>query len=50
MLLFLAGLLEKLGLAWWEHHESEEADNAANNVDALDKSDLDSMRGKWTRK
>lgn len=49
MWLFLAGLLEKAGLAWWEHHEATEADNAANNVDALNKSDLDEIHREWTR-
>jgi len=49
MWLFLAGLLEKLGMVWWSHHEAEETDNAANSVDALNQSALDRLRSKWTR-
>jgi len=45
MLLFLAGLLEKLGLAWWEHHEEE-----ANDPESLERkeaSDMAKPHGPW---
>lgn len=46
MWLFLAGLLEKLGLAWWQHHEQE-----ANDPEVLERkeaAEMDKPPGPWS--